>query len=313
MQRRSHFLWGLPIAVGLMLDVAPAAAFAGPPDKARAASEFAEGQRAFKAGDFRRAAESFEAAYRDAPHYSPLWNAARSWEKSGEPARAANLYARYLREAPPNARDRDNATQALKALAPKLGHLEVHAPGFDALTVDEAEIEDASIYVNPGEHAVAAQYGGRPVHKSVTVRAGEVIATTLEPPAEPTPAPASDAQPEHADATARIEPPRAEGWSPAVVAVGAGLTAVGIGLTLWSGIDTSHQKTAFDSSHTQSDLDAGRNKETRTNVFLGATIGVAALTGIAAAVLVDWKGGKGERSAPRVGVGLGSVRVEGTF
>jgi len=311
MPRGTTFLWIAPLAVGLVLVVAPGAAFAGAADQARAASEFAEGQRAFKAGDFRRAAESFEAAYRDSPHYSPLWNAARSWEKSGEPARAANLYARYLREAPPNARDRDNATQALKLLAPKLGHLEVHAPGFDSLTVDEAPIEDPSVYVNPGEHAVAAQYNGKPVHKSVTVRAGEVMATTLEPPTEPPPAPPPDAHPAADDSsTVRLEPPRSRGWSPTVVAVGGGLTAIGLGLTIWSGIDTSHQKTTFDSARTQDNLDAGRSKETRTNVLLGATIGMAALTGIAAAVLVDWKG---DSDAPRVGIGLGHVRVEGTF
>ena len=42
-----------------------------------AAKEFAAGERAFSAGDYRRAAESFEAAYRASPHHAPLWNAAR--------------------------------------------------------------------------------------------------------------------------------------------------------------------------------------------------------------------------------------------
>ena len=65
-----------------------------------AAKEFAAGERAFSAGDYRRAAESFEAAYRASPHHAPLWNAARSCLRSGQDVRAANLLERYLRIAP---------------------------------------------------------------------------------------------------------------------------------------------------------------------------------------------------------------------
>src|SRR5262249_35778251 len=65
-----------------------------------AAKDFADGERAFKAGDFVGAATHFEAAFQKAPHYAPLWNAARAWHRAGSLARAATLYARYLRESP---------------------------------------------------------------------------------------------------------------------------------------------------------------------------------------------------------------------
>src|SRR5262249_30884250 len=68
-----------------------------------AARKFGDATRAFDAGDYRRAGEGFEAAYQLAPHEDPLWNGARAWHLAGDLARAANLYARYLREAPPNA------------------------------------------------------------------------------------------------------------------------------------------------------------------------------------------------------------------
>src|SRR5579883_1186046 len=99
---------------------AQTAATATAEDRRQAARDFAEGDRAFKDGDFRHAAESYERAYQRVPHYSALWNAARSWDHAGEPSRAANLYARYLREAPPRARDRNSAQRLLRALSNRL-------------------------------------------------------------------------------------------------------------------------------------------------------------------------------------------------
>src|SRR5580700_7027743 len=91
----------------LVLALAPTAmAQESEDDRRAAASFFAEGQKAYNGGDFRHAAESFESAYKRAPRLPPLWNAARAWDKGGELVRAANLYASYLRKAPPNTPDR---------------------------------------------------------------------------------------------------------------------------------------------------------------------------------------------------------------
>src|SRR5580658_7681957 len=79
-------------------------------NRAEAGARFEEGTKAFDAGDFRRAAAAFEAAYRLAPNTDVLWNAARAWQRAGEAARAATLYSRYLRDAPPVAPDRGTAT-----------------------------------------------------------------------------------------------------------------------------------------------------------------------------------------------------------
>ncbi|MCW5836048.1 MAG: hypothetical protein KIS78_26850, partial [Labilithrix sp.] len=129
------------------LGAAPEARAEDPRQAAQA--QFAEGQRAFAAGDFRRAAAAFEEAYRTKPHHSPLWNAARSWQKAGEGTRAANLYARYLEEAPAGARDRDQATAALADLASKLGRLVVQAGGAADVRVDSAPLEGDGVYVPP--------------------------------------------------------------------------------------------------------------------------------------------------------------------
>jgi hypothetical protein len=95
------------------------------------------------------------------------------------------------------------------------------------------------------------------------------------------------------------------------------------GITVWSGIDTLNQKDAFDQAPTQDNLDVGRQKQTRTNILIGATIGAGVLTGVVAVFFVDWKGSAATKKeqAPtgaavqnvRLGVGPGSFLVHGEF
>lgn len=100
-------------------------------DRDAAAREFARGEKAFKAGEFVLAASAFEEAYRLAPHHAPLWNAARAWHRAGQHARAANLYTKYLSEAPADAPDREGARTALAELQPP-------APSAPVVTPDTA-------------------------------------------------------------------------------------------------------------------------------------------------------------------------------
>ena len=48
-------------------------------DKKAAGKRFAEGEKAFRAGEFAQAGQDFEEAFALAPHPDALWNAARSW------------------------------------------------------------------------------------------------------------------------------------------------------------------------------------------------------------------------------------------
>ncbi len=248
--------------------------------RADAASDFAAGQKAYQAGDFREAAAHFEAAYVAKPHHGALWNAGRSWEQAGEPVRAANDYAKFLLEAPAGARERDQATERLKTLATKLGRLELTGEG---LRVDGAAVTAASMYVAPGEHVVERAPLPR---KVVKVGAGEVLSVAMEPepvraavPAPiPVPAPVPAPVPEH----------RGLPW--AVFAVSAGVTVVAGGLTIASGVHTLSKRSDFDSSPSQSTLDDGRSSQTVTNVLLGTTAGLAVLTGVLA-VFTDFHGG----------------------
>ncbi len=282
----------------------PQASEPSPEDKKAAAKEFAEGQKAFKAGDFRHAAESFEAAYGHAPHHSALWNAARAWHKADEKTRAANLYARYLEEAPANTKDRNSATEALRDLSKQLGRFEIHASELEDVRVDDQPLEAGrnTVYVTPGAHLVTAKKGGKVVQKTETAQAGaETSVVLVAPPPEPE-APPPPPPP----------PPERGGLSPLVVVVGGALTVVGVGATIASGADVLSQRKTFDADPSQENLDIGRSKQARTNVLLGVTVGVAALTGVVAIFFTDWGGAK-EADTVKVGLGLGRVSVEGTF
>jgi hypothetical protein len=278
---------------------------AAPDAFAQAKADFAEGQKAFRAGDFRHAAESFEAAYKAAPHPDALWNAARAWHRADEKAKAANLYAKYLKIASPNAKDRNSATDAMRELSGQLARLEIHAVDLTDVRVDGQPLgEDLTVFVTPGAHVVEAKAGDRTVRKEQATSAGAVISIALvAPPPE--------------DKTVVAPPPPApapveerHGLSPVFFVSGCVLTAVGAGLVVFSGLDTVHAKSAYDKQPSQSLLNSGSGKQTRTNVFLGATIGVGALTGVTGIFFTDW----GKKSdALQVGLGPGNITVRRDF
>jgi hypothetical protein len=282
---------------------------AGSEDRRQAAKDFADGDRAFKEGDYRQAAESYERAYARVPHPSALWNAARAWHRAGELARAANLYVRYLREAPAGARDRNTAQKAMNELSGRLARIEVHATDVGDVEVDGQALMGPSVFVTPGAHVVSGRaQDGRPVRQSQTVEAGDIVSVALvPPPAAGAPAPPS---PQPSEKHASVA------WSPIVVYFGGAVSLALAGITVWSGLDTLQQKDTFDRSPTQSNLDLGRQKETRTNVLIAAGAGVVALTVVTAVVLVDWHGSS-ERREPaagvQVGAGIGSLVLQGSF
>jgi tetratricopeptide (TPR) repeat protein len=283
-----------------------------------AARDFAEGDRQFKEGDYRGAALSYERAYGRVPHHSALWNAARSWHRAGELAKAANLYAQYLREAPPNARDRNNAQKALNELSNKLARLEIHASDVTDVKVDGNPITASSVFVTPGQHLVEGQTkDGATVRQPQDVQAGDVVSVALvpPPPSAAPPPPAAEASP-----TPTPAPPRAgRGWSPIVVYFEGAVTLALAGITVWSGLDTLQQKDAFDRNPTQDNLDVGKQKQARTNVLIGASAAAGALTALTAILLVDWHARAADdekkQGEPHVtlGAGLGTVTVRGEF
>jgi tetratricopeptide (TPR) repeat protein len=271
---------------------------ARPANRAEAAARFEEGKSAFDAGDFRRAAESFEAAYRLAPNADVLWNAARAWQRAGEAAHAATLYSRYLRDAPPAAADRGTATAQLAALSPKLARIEVHGDAIAELRLDDAASEDRVLYVSRGTHVVSATVGGKPVRRKAQVEAGDVVSVVFEPEGSETGVSAS-----LPNSARNVVPPAEVGertgrgtsshktWSPWVFVGGAAFTSVVLGFTIASGVDTDNALNAFDAKSTPSLLSSGQAKQLRTNILLGSSIALGAATAAVGIWLVDWHSG----------------------
>jgi hypothetical protein len=256
-------------------------------NRVEAAARFEEGTKAFEVGDFRRAAEAFDAADRLAPNPDALWNAARAWHRAGEAARAATLYARYLRAAPPDATDRGTATTQLATLSPRLARIEVHGEGIVQLTIDDTPCEDRILYVSRGAHVLTATVRGKPMRKEQQVEAGDVVSVVFEPPG----AESTLAEPPRVEPTPKPANPPRKGWSRWVAVSGIVLTSIAVGLTIASGVDTDNALTKFEEQGSQDNLSSGQSKQLRTNILLGTSIALGGATAAAAIWLVDWHPG----------------------
>ncbi len=281
-------------------------------DKKRAAARFRDGENAFKKHDYTGAAAAFEEANQIAPHPAALFNAARALEKAGELARAANLCARYLKDAPEKDKRRTSANAMLAELRPKLGRIAVGGGGQD-VAIDGVVVELDETHVDPGDHVVTASFAGRVVERTVTVVAGSLERITLEAPKPVSAMDSTQAEPE--PDFVRDDPQKeaeTKPLSPTYFWVGAGATAVLAGVTVWSGLDTNSAREQFDESPSQSGLDDGRSKQTRTNVLLGATAVVGTLTAVTGLFFTDFSP-KRKPESISLAIGPGEVRVLGQF
>jgi hypothetical protein len=314
------------LATALAL-AAPAAHAQDDRARAEAAQAFGEGEKAFAKKDYALAARRFEEAYRLAPHPNATWNEARALLHAGEKARAANAYAKYLREAPADTRDGAEATRALEGLGKELVLVRLDAPGFDVVLLDDQRVDTPSLYVDPGRHVVEGRAGEQVVKAEAKGDAGATVDVKLTLPPAPTPTPVPVPPPAPAPAPPPAPPPLpapaptpASGWSPAVVWVGAGVTVLSTAATIWSGIDTvSFKNNTYDANPTTPNYDTGRGKMQRTNGLLILSILGGGFTGAAAIWLVDWHGPHETRPHETGGLAAslvatpGAIELTGTF
>lgn len=294
---RAHLaasLGGVLVLVGAGLLVSAASA-QDASDVQAAAAAFGEAQRAQLRGDYARAAELFDVADRSAPSPEALRSAIRNYRAATRMARAATLSARALERYPDDVETRGLAEEVLAEAAPVLGRVQVQCEPACALTVDgraawHEEIRELALFVAPGTHRLAASWSeGGDVSRELELRAGtsEVVSLTpLERATEP-------AEPEPQSPALEVtSPPPAEagGIDPVFFGIGAAVTAVGLGLTIWSGIDTLAARDAYVASPTQSGYEAGVGLEWRTNGLLFGTLAFAATSAVLA-LFTDFGGG----------------------
>jgi hypothetical protein len=284
------------------------------PEQIQAAAEaFDRGRDAYKDGRFAEAAEQFERADSNAPSATALELAIKARDRAGDLDRAASLALLAVDLYASELQSEDTglgkvAPALLERARKELYELDVQCTEPCQLVdgkklVHGPPVTQRAIFLSPGDHELVAGFGeGRTLAKTITATPGMSGEVTFDAP----PAAVADAEPPPV-----TEPPKEEpadgagdaakssaGWPPAVFFVGVGLTVVSGGVTVWSGIDTQNNpgpervKNECAAGDTNCSLyKEGRAKQTRTNVLIGVTSGLALATGLVGALAIDWGSG----------------------
>jgi hypothetical protein len=278
-----------------------------------AAERFDQGRDAFKVGAYAEAAEHFEAADARAPSASALGLAMRSRAETRQTARAATLAELVLRRHPDDSELVDRAKAIIEAAAPEAGRVAVACEPACDLVVDHKLIhgratEQWIVYLEPGEHVVAANWSGdRVVTEPLTAVAGESSSLRFQPvvpkPAKPVAtAPRKPAVPE--DSTTAVTAPsdQFKRLSPVFFWVGVGTTVALGGATIWSGVDTLNNPGPDAVRERCAGLGEscelyreGQRKELRTNVLFGISAAVAVATAVTGLFFTDFSPARAER------------------
>jgi hypothetical protein len=297
------------------------AADATPEQLQFAAQEHDLGYRAYVAKQYDEAATHFENAFFAAPNPAELRSAVRARREAGELARAATLAAIGQRKYPEDTALGKLAQETVSEARPKTYEVRVTSPAECSVAVDDKVVatekaRDFRFYVDPGTHELVVGWSeGRTKRVRIEGKAGGSQTLALDPPPVPRkPAPNLATQP------APQETPKPLG--PLVFVAGAGLTAVGVGVTIWSGLDAQKnpgpdavRANCVGQGESCPEYQQGLGAQRRTNVLIAVTGGVAAATAVLGLFFTQWSHAErpaaGLRVEPAVGVGLAGLR--GTF
>ncbi len=235
---------------------------------------FKAGQKAFAAGRFEEAARAFEEAFRLAPHPAPLINAGDAYEKAGELALAARSYQRVLDLAQSGEQDRQDATDHLARLSPKLAVIQLTGDESVRVRIDEDEFRgNQRVYVAPGEHDVTLLDVSGAASKRVDIAAGAsrtVSVDSLRPKAKADDSSEDEAlDPDADDVTADGSATR--GGISAITWVSLGVGAVGAGAAVYFGLAVNDAESAYNDKPNQDDFDRFNQNKLLTNVSIGVS------------------------------------------
>ncbi|HEX3342983.1 MAG TPA: hypothetical protein VHS09_00370, partial [Polyangiaceae bacterium] len=273
---------------------------------------------------FDEAATHFENAFFAAPNPAELRSAIRARREAGQLARAATLAAIAERRYPEDSALAKLTAETLGQARPKTQEVHVVAAlecnvAVDDKVVTTEKAKDFLFFVDPGKHELVFGWSeGRTRAVPLEARAGAT--QLLKPEAPPVPV---KPPPEQAPAAVAASP---RPFGPVVFLIGAGLTAVGVGATVWSGLDTQkHPGTAavradcVGQGTSCPEYQQGVSAQLRTNILLAATGGVAAITAVTGLFFTDWSGSASHADRARAGLrlepafGLREVALKGAF
>ncbi len=304
--------------VALVLGCLAAALYPGaaraddkPPSAERlksAAEEYDKGRRAYLANDFEQAAVHFENAYNDAPRAEALRNAIRARSQAKQLSRAATLSALAASLYSSDAATMDLATATLKDARSKLHEVSIACTpecgvAADGRVVSLVDVKSFTLFLDPGPHDVVVSWPqdrSQTSHVEAKAQGKDNLALTAPPVPPPPPPNANGTQPTGTTGPIRPPPPppppepqKPLGRVPFFI--GAGLTVVGIGATVFSGIDAQNnpgvsavKRDCVGLGESCPTYQKGRDAQFRTNVILGVTGGVALATAVIGVFFTQW-------------------------
>lgn len=258
-------------------------------DFAAAGQHFAAAQDAFGQGQYKRAAEEYQAAYNITKDPALLFNIGESWQRAGDGQSALAAYRQYLKEQP-GAGDREEVEKRIAALEaamlPPPGTQP--APGPTAPVAPAAPGQEGQ--AAPGsEKAPPAAAGGviEPTGKTPPAAGGTASIETKPAPAATTPAPRP--------VTSRL---RTAGWVTVAAAVALATAGAILGLGAQNRADelrrrttvlVSNQPPVYDSDQRDvyESLMSEGNSYNTAGIALLSIAGAAAVTG-GALFIADW-------------------------
>lgn len=288
-----------------------------------AADEYDRGRRAFLADDFEGAAVHFESAFRDAPRAETIRLAIRARRKAKQLGRAATLAAiaqeRYSSDAPTMQLAKETLAEAAPALHEYLVECNADcAVAADGRVVSQSDAPKHRIYLEPGPHELGVSFREGSVAKHIDAKKAGKETLSFEAPPPPPPVVVA---PQVAPPLVDKPPPSQKPLPPIVFFVGAGLTVAGAAATIISGIDAKNnpgvdavRRACAGKDESCAEYQEGKSAETRTNVLLGVTVGVAVITGVIGVFFTQWStpgAGAGAGAGTRAGVSFGAGPLVG--
>jgi hypothetical protein len=295
-----------------------------------AAHEHDLGYRAFVDKRYEEAATHFENAFFVAPNPAELRSAIRARREAGDLARAATLAAIGERKFPADEITTKLADEVIAqargtVYEVRLASEEMCSVAVDGKVVTNERLKDFQFFVSPGAHEVLVSWSDdRSERVPIQAAPGESQTLTFRPAPVQAPVPVPVPVPVPAPAPALApRPGSTKPFGPAVCLSGAAVTAVGVGLTVWSGVDTLNNPgrdavrrgcVGFGPSCPK--YQQGLSAQLRTNVLLAATGGLAVVSAAVGVFFTQWSGAERSQSgAVRLVpvVGLGQAAMQGSF
>lgn len=268
-------------------------------DFAAAGQHFAAAQDAFGQGQYKRAAEEYQAAYGITKDPALLFNIGESWQRAGDGPKALAAYRLYLKEQP-SAADREEVEKRIAAL--EAATLPPASPtGVATGTAPPGTTQEGGAMTPPGPGPGPGQAQTPPLgsEKAPAATGGVMAPTGKEPPAAggtasidvKTPPPASAAKP----AGSRL---RTAAWVTVAAAVAMATAGAILGLGAQNRADELRRRTTVlvnnqppvydaDQRDVYDSLMSEGSSYNTAGIALLSLAGAAAITG-GALFIADW-------------------------